>query len=108
MYRLLFFCKIYYIIIIKLVGVNGEIIYLLLLEVDDGPDGYAAGRFDFDGITAIAVAFACDGRHLDRVKGVRLQAGDVALQGVCDVKSQRFVEQRVVLVKVKQNGLDQK
>jgi len=52
---------------------------ILVLEVHDGPNRYAAGRFDFGRITAVAVALSSDGCHLDRVQGIRLQAGDVAL-----------------------------
>lgn len=48
-------------------------------------------------MAAIAVPFAGDGRHLNRVQGVRLQPGDVALERVGHVESQRFVEQSVSL-----------
>jgi len=51
----------------------------LVLEVHDGPNRYAAGSFDFGRITAVAVTLTSDGRHLDGVQGIRLQAGDVAL-----------------------------
>lgn len=70
---------------------------LSVLEGDGGSDRYAAGRFDFDRLAAVAVAFARDGCRLDSVQGVRLQPGDVALERVGDVESQRFIEQRIIL-----------
>lgn len=48
-------------------------------------------------MAAIAVAFASDGRHLNRVQGVRLQSGDVALECVGHFESQRLVKQSVSL-----------
>lgn len=48
-------------------------------------------------MAAIAVAFPCDGRHLNGVQSVRLESRDVALERVGHIESQRFIEQRVTL-----------